>query len=263
MVSIIFATYNESVENLKMSIQSVLKQSYNDMEFIVCLEPDEQNKKIIKQLVENHKHVIIESETKMGLTRSLNTSIKESKGKYLARMDSDDVWNKDKLEKQIEFMERYQYDAVGSDIELIGLNNNIIGTRRYSRKSIKANFLFQNGICHPSILLKSCLFEKYGHYDEEFTRCEDLELWLRFISNNVRFGYVPEILMSYRMRESFNRDLKNWGFNLKARLRYIFKIYRIDQALLSIFVISLTFILSSFGFIRLYDLLYQKFTINE
>lgn len=263
MVSVVFATYNESVENLKMSILSVLEQSYRDIEFITCLEPDEKNKNIIKKLIQKHKHVIIEPDTKMGLTRSLNTSIKKSKGKYIARMDSDDVWNRDKLEKQIDFMEKYLFDVVGCDIELINLNNDKLGKRNYSHKSIKSNFLFQNGICHPSVILKSCIFEKYGYYDEKFIRCEDLELWLRFISNGVSFGYVPEILMSYRIRESFKRDSKNWKFNLKARLRFVFKIYRLDQSLVSLLVVALTYILSYFGLARLYDRLYQKITIND
>lgn len=263
MVSIVFATYNESVENLKMSIQSILGQTYREIEFITCLEPDEKNKKLIKELIQQHSHVIIESDKRLGLTRSLNTSIEKAKGRFIARMDSDDIWKKDKLEKQISFLKKYQFDAVGCDVKLIDKNSNKIGTRNYSNNSVKDNFLFQNGICHPSILLKRSLFEEYGYYDEKFERSEDLELWLRLISNKVSFGYVPKILMSYRVRESYSRDSKNWKFNLKARQRYVFKIYRVHQSILSLIVISSIYFLSCIGFMKLYDRLYQKITLND
>ena len=64
-VSIVFTTYNEKKNNLKLSLNSVINQTYNNIEIIICLEPDEKNKKIIRKYLKNSSHLIIESKKKI------------------------------------------------------------------------------------------------------------------------------------------------------------------------------------------------------
>lgn len=264
IVSVIFATYNEKEEYLEASITSVMNQSYNNIEIIVCLEPEDKNRSLIERILKDFKKKkIFVSKTKLGLSKSLNKAIVLATGRYIARMDSDDIWDTNKIEDQLKYLKNYNLDIVGCDIRLIDEYNLHFGNRIYSKKSVDTNFLLTTGLCHPSVLLKNSLFQKFGNYNENFKRSEDLELWLRLISKNVKIGYTPRILMSYRIRKKFNRDLMHWKYNLIARRKYLFKIYSFHRAILSLFVIFAIYLSTLFYMNQLFQLFYKKFVINE
>ncbi len=262
-VSIIFTTYNEKKNNLKLSLNSVINQTYNNIEIIICLEPGEKNKKIIRKYLKNSSHIIIESKKKLGLTNALNLSIEKSTGDYIARMDSDDIWMNNKIKKQLEYINEKKLDVIGSDIQLINENGKKVGIRKYSKRNIKTNLLFQNGICHPSVFLRKSVLNKYGNYDPEFKYCEDLELWLRLLSHGVKFGYIPEVLLKYRVAYNYGRDFVNWEFNFRARLKYVFIIYNPLSAFLSLIISMGIYFISRLKLNLVFNSLYRKLIINE
>ena len=262
-VSVIFATYNEKKNNLQLSLNSVLNQTYNNIEIVICLEPDEKNKKFIKKILKNTSHLIIESKKKLGLSGALNSAIEKSTGNYIARMDSDDIWLKNKIKKQLEYIIENRLDVIGSDVQLINENGKKVGIRKYSKRNVETNLLFQNGICHPSVFLRKSVLNKYGNYDSAFKYCEDLELWLRLLSKGVKFGYIPEVLLKYRVASNYDRDFVNWEYNFRARLRYVFSIYNPLSAFLSLIISICIYFISVLRLNLVFNLLYRKLVINE
>ena len=202
MISVIFATYNEDKKYLLSSLNSILNQSYTNFEIIIVLEPNDLNKNLLSEMSRKDNRIkLFVNKEKEGLSKSLNSAISHAKGEILARMDSDDISHKNRFEIQLNAMLKKKLDIVSSDCNLIDFQNNFVGVRKYSENSVKKNFIFRNGICHPSVLMKKSIVEKYGNYNEDFLMSEDLELWLRYLSNNVRIGYVDKTLLDYRTKK--------------------------------------------------------------
>jgi len=235
-VSVIFATYNEHPKHLMIALESIVNQTIKPYELIITVEPNELNVQLLKNFKSRLKTRLIFNKSMRGLTSSLNIACKSAKGDFIARMDSDDIWHEDKLEKQLSLLTKNNYDVVGCDINLINTKGELVGDRVYSIRTAKSNFLFQNGLCHPSIIIKTSILRAFGFYNSDFKSAEDLELWLRLLSKKVKIGYYPEKLMKYRIRDNQIRNIINWKFNLKARVKYNFKIYNPLAALISLLV---------------------------
>jgi glycosyltransferase involved in cell wall biosynthesis len=236
LVSVILTTFNEDFNILKKSLKSVLNQSYKYLELILILEPNDKNVLNINniKLLDNRIFIYV-NKKEYGFTKSLNVGVSKSRGNLIARIDSDDVWHSDKLLKQIKFMNENNFDVIGCDTNLVNEDRVFVGKRIYSKNNIKLNFLTRNGLCHPSVLLKKSCLEKYGSYDENFKCAEDLELWLRLLKNNIKFGIVPEILMDYTIKSNeLLRNYQNWKFNFYARKKHSFGLYNPVFALISI-----------------------------
>ena len=107
LISIILPVYNGE-NRLKEEIESVISQSYMDWELLVIDDGSTDNiKDIIDNFVKNDSRIrYIRSETNLGIQKTLNKGLKEARGKYIARIDDDDIWiDKDKLKVQLEFLE--------------------------------------------------------------------------------------------------------------------------------------------------------------
>lgn len=263
LVSVIFTTYNERTDFLELSIGSVLDQTYSNIEVVVVLEPNDINFQAIHDFLEGTNSIIIENPLKLGFVKSLNRALGYATGQYIARLDSDDIWEVSKLEKQVQSMLHNNWHISGTDVELIDEFGSNVGLREYSKRSVRANFLFQNGFCHPSVIFKKELIERCGNYDETFKQSEDLELWLRFLSENFRSGYVNERLIKYRVRSNLIRDFKNWRFSFISRRRYVFKIYNPILATLSLTLSAGICLFSYFKLDRLLLFAYQKTIVND
>ena len=105
-VSIIMSTYQTEETQLKQAIESILGQTYSNLELIIVCDGICKDIDIIKQYKDNRIH-LIENEVNRGLPYSLNRAIEHSEGKYIARMDSDDISVKNRIAKQVEFMAKH------------------------------------------------------------------------------------------------------------------------------------------------------------
>src|SRR5699024_5552594 len=119
LVSVIMSVYNETETELALAIESILNQTYKDIEFIIVLDaPDnELVLKLIKKYQTSDDRIkIIINNQNQGLAKSLNTGIKSSSGEYIARMDADDISFKNRLDVQISFLEKNaDYDIVSTN----------------------------------------------------------------------------------------------------------------------------------------------------
>jgi hypothetical protein len=126
-----------------------------------------------------------------------------AEGKYIARMDADDICLADRLQKQYDYMEKNP-DVDLSSCRFMTLKNGVVSSGGCGGKddaeSIKALLLVTNPILHPGIIAKADVIKKLG-YDKNFTCTEDMELWTRFVLEGYKVEILPEYLMIYRLHD--------------------------------------------------------------
>ena len=186
---------------LKEAIESILNQTFVDFEFIIIDDAsDDKSYKIICGY-EDDRIVVIQNKHNVGLTSNLNLGLKLAKGKYIARMDADDISLYNRLELQINFLEKHpEFELVGSSAILINETGNKIGeiSRSFDHQNILGNIFFFNPIIHPSILFKKSFFEAVGNYDEEILKAQDYELWFRMVAHSGKAFVLSEPLIEHR-----------------------------------------------------------------
>lgn len=212
MISVVLSACNEK-EHISEAISSIINQTFTDWELILIneYESDDGTYDIAKQFEEKDTRIrVIQNEKRLGLPASLNLGIRQARGKYIARMDADDCCVEDRFEKQYLYMEK------NPCIDVLGTNYiSVIGDRRQkptnfclSNDEIKANLIFVNYICHPSVFMRKSTIEQYNlYYDEGLKAAEDYELWLRALPY-VSFANIPEKLLLYRQEEN-NKSRNN------------------------------------------------------
>lgn len=187
-ISVIMSVGQVPVNWLRQSIDSVLTQTFADLEFIIINDTplDKDVAFVLKEYAQNDcRVVLIQNEEKLGISKSVNKGLEIAKGKYIARIDADDICMKQRLEKQYAYMEEHD-DIVllGTDIRFIGnwyriwLGDNI----RYDDRDIRAMMLFGNCIAQSSVLLRRDVLEDHKlFYDETLLCCEDYDMWERLM----------------------------------------------------------------------------------
>lgn len=206
-ISIIMSVYNENEKELKESIESILNQTYKNIEFIIIIDNPSNN--IIKNLIFYYKTKdkrikVILNRQNIGLAFSLNKGIKNSSGKYIARMDADDISLKDRLEIELKYLKQKKLDVISCNCFYINENSIIIGKKSNIPESylaLKKILPFGSSIIHPSVLMKKEAIEKVGGY-RQFKTAQDYDLWLRMINKNIKIGSVNKHLIKYRIRQS-------------------------------------------------------------
>lgn len=167
---------------------------------------------------------MIRNEENMGLAFSLNQCIGEARGKYLARMDADDISLPDRLKREVDFLERHaEYAWVGSNAGVFD-NETIWGTLVMAKEPNQYNFLPFSPFIHPTVMFRRELFAGGGGYEvtQETLRCEDYELFLRLYQQGLRGYNLQEELLLYRQSASSYKKrtwLTRWN-EAKIRARY-------------------------------------------
>lgn len=203
-ISIIMSVYNGE-EYLAEAIDSVLRQSFRDFELIVINDcSTDRTAELLKQYEAQDTRVKVHTnEVNLRLPSSLNKAISLAEGKYIARMDADDICMPDRFEKQYAFMEAHP-DVALSSCRFMTLKNGVIASGgcggKTDNESIKALLLVTNPILHPGIIAKAEVIRELG-YDKAFTCTEDMELWSRFVMSNHKIEILPEYLMIYRLHD--------------------------------------------------------------
>ena len=204
MISVIMSTYKEDERLLRESIESILNQTYRDFEYIIILDyPDNDvHKSVIEEyaIKDDRIHFYI-NEKNMGLTDSLNRGLSLCHGEYIARMDADDISLPDRLERQMEYLEKNHYDLIGGITEMINEN----GTLLYSIKSVPTDpkkinkaLRYSQCIAHPTWLGRKEVFEKNAGY-RHMPLCEDYDFTLRAVLNGFVISNLNEAVLKYRM----------------------------------------------------------------
>lgn len=196
-VSVILPVYNTKMY-IKESVESILQQTFSDFELLIIDDAStDGTQDIIKGFIDN-RIVFIQKEKNSGYTQSLNSGIEFAKGKYIARMDADDISLPQRLEKQVAFLEAHEEVVVcGADAEIIGSNERFIPFF-LTHEEIITSMLITNPMIHPVIMFRrSFLLENNIRYNESFEPAEDFELWVRIASIG-KLANLPDVLLRYR-----------------------------------------------------------------
>ena len=220
-VAVIISVYkNDTLYFLKQALNSLYDQSFKS--FDIYLQCDGIIKKDVEIYLDQEqknnriKYIGKRKENK-GLAASLNDLLREAlknNYKYIARMDSDDICNKVRFEKQYEFMESNpKIDVVGSSITEFyddGAMKEVIYKTEHSR--IFAEFAYKTALPHVSAFFRSSFFKKSGLYNENSNKNEDQWLWLKGFESGCKFASIPLPLVKVRLSDNLLKrriDLKH------------------------------------------------------
>ena len=205
--SIIMATYKEDLIYLKQSIESILFQTYKDFEFIIILDnpENEEHKNLINNYLKQDNRIrFYINEKNLGLTNTLNRGLSLANGKYICRMDADDVSILNRIEIQKKYLEDNNYDLIGGISKMIDEN----GCDIYSIKKVPMNFekikkaiKYNQVISHPTWFGKKEIFDKMNGY-RNIPLCEDYDFTLRALLEGYRISNVNSNVLNYRMTKN-------------------------------------------------------------
>lgn len=199
LVSVIIPTYNRA-EQVVEAVNSVLQQTYTAFELIVVddASTDSTISLLRKEFAADTRVELIFLSENKGVSFARNRGIEMAKGEWIAFLDSDDIWHKDKLQQQVAYIkENPQYKIVQTQEIWIreGVRVNAPKTHRKRDGDIFAASLKRCMITPSSVMIHRSLFDKYGTFNETFPACEDYDLWLR-ISAFEKVGLVDKLLMT-------------------------------------------------------------------
>lgn len=233
LVSIIMSVYNGETF-LRECIKSVLDQTYKDFEFI-CINDGSKDSSlgILQEYAKKDSRLIIIDKVNSGLTKSLNIGINNAKGKFIARIDADDIWIQNKLELQInKFRNENKLHLLGTNFCLVNEDGEITLSDYntiYDSKGLKKKLLFKNEFCHSSVMFVN---DSKFRYNESVKFGQDYELWLR-LKEYGDIQILPEVLVQRRISKDmiskknrngqFLQSLKTQvGHALRNRKNYIY-----------------------------------------
>lgn len=182
LVSVIMSAYNAE-KYLKDAIDSILNQTYHNFEFIIINDGSkDKTLSIIESYTDERIKVI--SHNNIGLTKSLNVGLKNAKGKYIARIDADDISTPNRISLQVNYLEEQpeiallgsnycMYDKKNKSIEYVAIPT--------SNNKLK-KFLAIRGtpFRHSSVMFRREIANELGGYNEKFRHAQDYEFWIRF-----------------------------------------------------------------------------------
>ncbi len=240
-ISVIMGVYNDE-KYLSDAIDSILNQSYKDLEFIICDDGSTDNSvNIIKKYQKVDKRILfLQNKKNMGLAASLNKCIEISTGEYIARMDSDDVSLPERFEKQVEYLDNNKHIAlIGCNVNLFDDNGNY-GKREVNREYTKVNVFKKNYFIHPTVMIRRNVLLSVGGYTvSNYTyRTEDYDLWCKICEKDFLGYNLNETLLNYREDKNAYKKRKFkyridaiklrriWFKNLNISLKYFPYVYR-------------------------------------
>jgi len=193
LVSAIIPTFNRA-DAVKRAVHSVLNQSFRDFECIVVDDGSTDGTDSV--LAEFGNKINVLKTENRGVAAARNSGAEVAKGDFLAFLDSDDEWKKEKLSKQIPYMKESGFRISQTDETWIRNGKFVNKSNRYIRPcgDIFFKCLDVCAVTPSSVVIEKELFSDYGGFDETFPVCEDFDLWLR-MSPNEKFGLVDEPLI--------------------------------------------------------------------
>ncbi len=199
MISVVMPVYNGE-KYLQEAIDSILNQTFTDFEFIILNDGSTDKTEEIIVSYDDPRIVYVKNEINLQIVETLNKGIELAKGKYIARMDADDISLSERFEKQITFLQK------NSNIDILGTWFETFGKKEYIQKlpteheQIKSDLLLYTPLAHPSIFMKREIFKQY-QYSVNYPKAEDYALWIQLISK-FNFSNIPEVLLLYRLHNN-------------------------------------------------------------
>ncbi len=199
-VTVLLPVFNASLY-LREAVDSILDQTFKHFELLIINDGSKDDSAAILSSYTDSRIRIINHDKNKGLIKTLNEGLQIAKGKYIIRMDADDVSVHNRIEMQVKFME------ANTDIVLAGAwFKDIDGKIKVAKtptkyEALKSQLFFSCALAHPTIIIRKNIFiENNLFYNSEFPHAEDYELWVR-VSRLFKVANIPEVLLNYRFHE--------------------------------------------------------------
>lgn len=207
LVSVLMGIYNNrNYTELKRSVDSILSQTFQDFEIIICNDgSDEDTLSQLEKIKKLDDRIhIVGYEKNKGLPYALNYAFKFSQGEYIARMDPDDISYPARFEKELSFLRAHEEYALVGCIADIFDSEGIWGTYRVPEIPQNTDFLWNSPFLHPSIIIRRHVLEQVGGYKVTkgtvLGRSEDYELFMRLYKAGYCGYNIQEKLMAYQVK---------------------------------------------------------------
>jgi teichuronic acid biosynthesis glycosyltransferase TuaG len=240
-VSIIIPYYRK-LYWIKKTLKSIFAQTYKNYEIIIIY--DDTNKydlNKIQNIIKKKNIKLIVNKKNIGAGLSRNLAAKNAKGKYLAFIDADDIWHKDKLKIQLEFMKKNKFKISHTSYSIINKKNKIIGNIFVKKKLTYNDLLKSCDIGLSTVVLEKKLFKKY-YFSKNITK-EDYSLWLRITKTMNIYGLNQNLTRWRKLNKSLSSDIYQ-------KLKDAYLIYRYQEKFNILRSIYMVFSLSFYFFLK-------------
>ncbi len=203
IVSVLMPVYNTE-KYVAEAVESVLNQTFNNFEFLIIDDGSSDNSlTILKQYAEQDQRIRLVSRPNTGYVVALNEMLQLAQGKYVARMDSDDVALPERFSRQVDFLEsNSNVVCVGGSFELIDEKGRLLTRLELPQSNVEIQKLILAGhtsICHPCAMIRQKALIEFGGYNEAMLPTEDLDLWLR-LGEVGALANLKDTVLKYRLR---------------------------------------------------------------
>lgn len=204
LVSVVMSVFNGEAY-IASAIESVLNQTYENFEFILLNNASTDRTKNIVLSYKDTRTLFVDNPANLGFTSSLNKGCRMAKGKYIARLDADDIAHPKRIEKQVDFLEKNPdisvlgtcyvlIDSVGNEIKNVVMPD--------TEEKIFLQTLFTSPVCHSSVFIKRSVMNHLHYYPENFPYYQDYALWINVIKSGYKICNLREYLVSVRQHEN-------------------------------------------------------------
>ena len=197
--SVILPVYN-AVAYVGEALTSLLNQTFTDFEILVLNDGStDQSEQVIRSFNDTRIRYISSDQNK-GLIYQLNLGVKEARGKYIARLDADDVALDNRLQVQFNYLERHpEIGLLGGNAEVLGSNELLCHSEKHD--GILLEMLHRNAFIHSTVMFRKSIFEQInGGFDTNYKHAEDYRMWQLF-TGITKLANLPEVLIKYRVHE--------------------------------------------------------------
>lgn len=200
----VLTTVFNGEEFLEAAVGSILSQNFGDFEFLIIDDcSSDRTPELLHVFSEQDPRIkVIRNEENVGQTASLVKGIELASGDNIARLDADDIAMPGRLETQTRYLaDNPDITVVGAACELIDETGSLTGEKRpaFCEAELIARFMFYNPVIHSSVMFRKIAIQRIGGYNNEFTRAQDYDLWMRCLTSNLRITTYPEVLARQRM----------------------------------------------------------------
>ena len=215
-VTVLMSVYNGE-KYLKEAVDSILNQTFEDFEFLIIDDGSTDQSLEILRSYKDQRIRIVQNKKNIGLNQSLNNGLKLAQGKFIARMDADDISLSKRLEKQVAFMDDNPGIGVcGTWLQTFGEIKKTVWKSPLKHEEICARMFFENSIGHPTVMIRKDIIDRYNlFYDENYQICEDYKLWID-MANITGLANLQEVLLLHRFHigqmtklSGNSQDIKN------------------------------------------------------
>lgn len=201
-ISVLMGIYNEDKEHAAQAIDSILGQTCQDFEFIIC---DDGSREPFFQWLQDYcgcdsRVRLFRNDVNRGLAFTLNRCLGHARGKYIARMDADDRARADRLAKQAAFLDQHEEYALAGCSAYLMHGHGVWGIRRMEEQPSKESFLCTSPFIHPSVMIRRGVMRRLHGYCEspKVLRAEDYDFFMRLYAAGCRGYNLQEPLLAYR-----------------------------------------------------------------